>query len=102
MVLALGWLFTFDFLRLLDWSLPGAEFWSGGVVKAWGRGVRATKSVWVRVEAWGEGKRGCWGGEAREDSGEREEVVEVREGDATGAVGGGGGGRVMTVATTGA
>lgn len=60
-----------------------------------------TKSVCVIVEACGEGRRGCWGGEAKDESGEREEVVEVREGEATGPVGGGGGGRVMTVATTG-
>lgn len=70
-----------------------------------------TKSVCVRAEACGEGSRGCCG-EAKDDSGESDEVVDVKDGEATssGTVligakiadtvtggGGGGGGGAMTV-----
>ena len=64
----------------MEWSLPGAEFCRGGVVKAWGRAVLVTKSVWVIADAWGDGNSGCWG-EDSEDIGDNDEVVEVKEGE---------------------
>lgn len=60
----------------------------------------ATNRVWGMVGgAWGEGRSGCCcGGEAK-DIGEREDVVDVREGEgAGGSELGGGGGGTMTVA----